>query len=412
MTNIGASGGTSDAGGASGRASADGLSVAAVVNTFPAPSQTFIRRKLDGLHRAGVDVTVVATELGPGAEHAGFHLVSAAPWRHPRQLRSARGRQDWRALAATVPPGDLVSPQRLRRDLVAAPLRALHTDVVHFEFSGIAVSYLDALEDLHSRHRLVVSCRGAAEQIEPLKDPRRAVALREVFSVVDLIHCVSDDMRRTVEALGAPSDRILVNRPAVPVDAFRGLRPAPEHDGPLQVLSIGRLHWKKGHDDGLRAIAALRDRGVEVQHRIAGEGDQREKLLFLVDQLGLGDSVELLGTCTEEQVRAELARADVLLLPSLSEGISNAVLEAMASGRPVVSTDCGGMSEVIDDGVDAMLVGIGDVDAMADRLEALARDPELRRRMGAAAATTADRDLDVSRQVRVFLDAYRALTAP
>lgn len=406
MTNIGASGGTAAA---QHGAAADAVSVAAVVNTFPAPSQTFIRRKLDGLREAGMDVTVVATELGPEAELAGFHLVSAVPWRHPGQLRHAQGRRRWRALAATVPPRDVASPRRLRRDLVAAPLRALRTDVVHFEFSGIAVSYLDALEDLRSRHRLVVSCRGAAEQIEPLKDPRRAVALREVFSIVDLIHCVSDDMRRTVEALGAPSDRILVNRPAVPVDAFRQLRPAPEHDGPLQVLSIGRLHWKKGHDDGLRAIAALRDRGVEVQHRIAGEGDQREKLLFLVDQLGLADSVELLGTCTEEQVRAELARADVLLLPSLSEGISNAVLEAMAAGRPVVSTDCGGMSEVIDDGVDGMLVGIGDVVAMTDRLEELAKDPELRRRVGAAAAATADRDLDVSRQVRVFVEAYRAL---
>jgi colanic acid/amylovoran biosynthesis glycosyltransferase len=408
MTNIGASGGTSDAdrGGAIG-----GPSLAAVVNTFPAPSQTFIRRKLDGLHDAGVDVTVVATEFGADAEASGFELVSAVPWRQPARLRTAAGRHEVRALAATIPLGDLSSPRRLRRDLVAAPLRALGTDIVHFEFSGIAVSYLDALVDLHRRHRLVVSCRGAAEQIEPLKDPRRAVALREVFSIVDLIHCVSDDMRRTVEALGAPTDRILVNRPAVPVAAFAGLRPAPEHDGPLQVLSIGRLHWKKGHDDGIRAIAALRDRGVQVRHRIAGEGDQREKLLFLIDQLDLADSVELLGTCTEAQVRDELDRADVLLLPSLSEGISNAVLEAMAAGRAVVTTDCGGMTEVVTDGVDGMVVPIGDVTAMADRLEALARDPELRRRVADAAATTADRDLDVSRQVQVFLDAYRQLTS-
>lgn len=388
------------------------LSIAAVLNTFPAPSQTFIRRKLEGLRSAGVQVTVVASEFADGADRTGVELVSAVPWEHPLDLRHAQGRSEWRTLARGIRPQMLGTPKQLRRRLVRAPLMSLHSDIIHFEFSGIAVWYLDALDQLRSNHRLVVSCRGAAEQIEPLKDPSRAVALEQVFSKVDLIHCVSDDMRRTVEALGAPTDRILVNRPAVPVADFAALRRTdPPTDGPLNVLSVGRLHWKKAHDDGLRAVAALRDRGVEVRHRIAGEGDQREKLLFLIDQLDLGDSVELLGTCTEAQVRSELARADVMLLPSLSEGISNAVLEAMAAGRPVVTTDCGGMSEVVSDGVDGMVVGVGDIAAMTDRLEALARDPQLRHTIGARAAETADRDLDVSRQVSVFLDAYRALVS-
>lgn len=385
-------------------------SVAAILNTFPAPSQTFIRRKLDGLRAAGVEVTVVASEFTDGAGDAGVELVSAVPWEHPSDLRHARGRSEWRTLVQGVRPRMLGSPKQLRRHMVRAPLVSLTSDIIHFEFSGIAVWYLDALDQLRERHRLVVSCRGAAEQIEPLKDRRRAVALEQVFSKVDLIHCVSDDMRRTVEGLGAPPDRILVNRPAVPVADFAELRRGdPPADGPLNILSVGRLHWKKAHDDGLRAVAALRARGVEVRYRIAGEGDQREKLLFLIDQLDLGDSVELLGTCSEAAVRSELGRADVMLLPSLSEGISNAVLEAMAAGRPVVTTDCGGMSEVVTDGVDGMVVGVGDISAMADRLEDLARDAELRRTIGARAAATADRNLDVDRQVSVFLDAYRDL---
>jgi colanic acid/amylovoran biosynthesis glycosyltransferase len=324
-------------------------------------------------------------------------------------VREASGRRELRNLAGNLDARSLLEPRKLRRRLRNAPITSLNSDIVHFEFSGIAVTYLDALDELRERHRLVVSCRGAAEQIEPLKDPRRAVALEQVFSKVDLIHCVSDDMRRTVEALGAPSERILVNRPAVPVSDFAALRDREVSDGPLNILSVGRLHWKKAHDDGLRAVAALRSRGVEVRYRIAGEGDQREKLLFLIDQLDLGDSVELLGTCTEAEVRSELSRADVMLLPSLSEGISNAVLEAMAAGRPVVTTDCGGMSEVVTDGVDGMVVGVGDIAAMADRLETLAMEPEQRRSIAARAADTADRDLDVSRQVSVFLDAYRDL---
>ncbi len=383
-------------------------SLTAVVNHFPAPSQTFIRRKVEGLRDAGVDVHVAAAAFGSDADDIGVPLIGTAPWQHPSELRASRGRQEWRSLAAAV-----VQSGRggLRRRLVTAPLRSLQTDIVHFEFSGIAVTYLDALDDLRTRSHLAVSCRGAAEQIEPLRDPRRGAALAEVFSKVDLIHCVSDDMRRTVEALGAPPERILVNRPAVPVHEFSSLRrAAPDESGTLlRVLSIGRLHWKKGLDDGLRAMAALRQQGVDVAYRIVGEGSEREKLTFLIDQLDLNREVQLLGVRNQEQVRDELAAADVLLLPSLSEGISNAALEAMAAGRAVVSTDCGGMSEIIHDGENGFVVAIGDVAAMADRLRQLDDDPALRQRLGVAAAATADQDLDLSHQIARFVTAYAGL---
>jgi glycosyltransferase involved in cell wall biosynthesis len=202
-----------------------------------------------------------------------------------------------------------------------------------------------------------------------------------------------------------------VNRPAVPVADFVGLR-ARDHDGdgPLRLLSIGRLHWKKGIDDALRVVAELARRDVAVTYRVIGEGAEREKLTYLVDSLGICDRVELLGARSTEEVRAGLAWAQALLLPSLSEGISNAVLEAMAAGLPVVTTDCGGMAEVTTDGVDSFVVGVGDLPAMADRLQALASDADLRARLGAGAAARADADLDISRQVERFVEAYRRVT--
>lgn len=391
-------------------ATTDLPSVAAVVNEFPTPSETFIRRKLDGLRSAGMRVTVAATNFHDGAAESGFTLACTAPWQHPSDLRTARGRREWQAMLTTA-RRSRPTYSTLRRHLLAAPLAAIDTDIVHFEFSGIAVRYLDSLDELRRSASLAVSCRGSAERIQPLRDPSRAEALRSVFSKMDLIHCVSDDMRRTIEQFGAPPERIVVNRPAVSVADFVGLRgDRPPSEG-LRVLSVARLRWEKGLDDGVRAIAAVHRAGINVSYRIAGEGPEREKLTFMIDQLGLTHAVKLLGVCTEAQVRHELADADVLLLPSLSEGISNAALEAMAAGRVVVTTDCGGMTEVVSDGLDGFVVAVGDTTAMADTLTRLSGDPQLRNEVASRAGATADQHLDISRQVRVFVDAYRRLSA-
>jgi glycosyltransferase involved in cell wall biosynthesis len=358
-----------------------------------------------------MEVAVAAERFGDLSDVGQLTRLPLMPWKNPAAAMGPAERASWHAVATAVRGSRSIADAKDRAR--SAPLMATQSDIVHFEFSGIAVYYLDRLEELARSHRLVVSCRGAAEQIEPLRDPSRAHALRDVFDVVDLIHCVSDDMRATVEQLGASSEKILVNRPAVPVGDFATLRRPPEdHGGPLRVLSVARLHWKKGFDDSMRAVAELRRRGVEVEYLIAGEGPEREKLSFLVHQLGLGSTVKLLGLQTQPQVRDLLTWADVFLLPSLSEGISNAALEAMAAGLPVVSTDCGGMVEVIRDGIDGFVVPVGDSAAMADRLALLDSDPDRRVSIASAAAATADDRLDLSHQAQRFLQAYRLLTLP
>lgn len=384
-------------------------SVTAVVTQFPAPSQTFIHRKLDGLRAAGMDVRVAAARFAEPSSTTGYPYLCLMPWTTPGTAASTASRSAWQAMVRTA-PGLLQRRSHLRVQLSTAPILAIDSDVVHFEFSGIAASYLDRLATLADRSFVAVSCRGAAEQIEPLHNPARRSQLAEVFDAASLIHCVSDDMRRTVENYGAPPDRILVNRPAVPVERFADLRgPVRTDGGPLRVLSIGRLHWKKGFDDALRAMAQLRRQGVQITYRIAGDGTERSKLEFMIHAMSLGEQVELLGVCGQDQIRSLLSWADVLLLPSISEGISNAVLEAMAAGLPVVSTRCGGMDEVIEDRRTGLLVGISDTDAMVDRLSELAVDLDLRAELSSNAAAHADAELDISHQVNRFLDAYRRL---
>ncbi len=312
----------------------------------------------------------------------------AAPWLNPQdpdlapvptlQLPQVRNPRTWGTTARAIardPAARRLVPTLAREDSKAtwlAPIAAGHYDIVHFEFSGIAVTVSDLLSRLRPA-KLAVSCRGHAEQIAPIFDPSRVDALRGVFDQVDLIHCVSDDMAATVRSYGAPAEKILVNRPAVDTARWAGVgRVDPVERGtaaaPLRVLSVGRLHWKKGFDDAIRAVAAARDAGVAVEYRIAGHGPEREKLDYLRASLGVTDEVTLLGWQDQPAVEAQLAWADAFFLPSLSEGISNSALEALAAGVPVVSTRCGGMDEVLRTPDIGTLVEVGDVAAMASAL--------------------------------------------
>ncbi|MCU1370367.1 MAG: hypothetical protein JWO77_1561 [Ilumatobacteraceae bacterium] len=385
-------------------------SVLSVVNTFPAPSETFVLRKLEAFQAAGLDVSVASASFGADAARHGFGLVQLAPWQDPagafRSLGPAGAARAAGGIVRSLARGDTPGA---RSRLLRAPLAASGADIIHFEFSGIAVQYRHVLSSLRPA-KFAVSCRGSAEQLTPLVDAGRADALRDVFGQVDLIHCVSAAMAETVQQFGADPAKIVVNRPAVPVEALAPLAAQREpHDGPLRVLAIGRLQWVKGFDDAVRAIAKAKAGGCAIDFRIVGEGPDREKIAYLVQRLGLQDSVTLLGVRTQAEVRDQLVWADALLLSSLSEGISNAVLEAMASGIPAVTTDCGGMGEVVTSGVDGFVVPVGDTDAMAARLAELADDPGRRAELGAAAARRADAEFRLERQIEGFLAAYRDL---
>lgn len=392
-------------------AATPGPRVLAVVTRFPFGSETFIERKVRALRADGLDVTVAAAWLN--AQDPSLPTVPTVQLPQPRDPRT------WgdtaRALARDRGARRLL-PTLVRDESKAAWLATIaagHHDIVHFEFSGLAVAVSELLPRLRPA-KLAVSCRGHAEQIAPIFDPSRIDGLRRVFAEMDLIHCVSDDMAATVTAYGAPAEKIVVNRPAVDTARWTGVgrvdpTPRGTAEAPLRVLSVGRLHWKKGFDDAIRAVAAARDAGVHIQYRIAGHGPEHEKLEYLRATLGVMDEVELLGWQDQRAVEGQLGWADAFFLPSLSEGISNSALEALAAGVPVVSTRCGGMEEVLRTPDTGTLVDVGDVAAMATALGELT-DPDRRATLAATGAAEARDAFDLSRQARVFAEAYRSLS--
>ena len=136
----------------------------------------------------------------------------------------------------------------------------------------------------------------------------------------------------------------------------------------LRIISVGRCHWKKGYTFALDAISILNNKGVPFHYTIIASGKDNENIHYQIHDLGLKESVTFINGLPHDEVIEKLLESDLFLLPSLEEGISNAVLEAMALGVPVISTDCGGMGEVIRNGDNGYLVPSWDPNSMASAI--------------------------------------------
>jgi colanic acid/amylovoran biosynthesis glycosyltransferase len=178
----------------------------------------------------------------------------------------------------------------------------------------------------------------------------------------------------------------------------------------LRLLSVSRLEWKKGHQHLLDCISRLVRAGVHVELRIVGEGAFREAIEFAQRQLGLHEQVRLLGALAPSQVREQLAWADVFVHSALSEGFCNAVIEAQASGLPVVTSDAEGLRENVADGETGFVVPRRDTAAMAERIRALAGSEELRHRLARNGPERARQVFRLERQLDQWTELYNEVS--
>ena len=205
---------------------------------------------------------------------------------------------------------------------------------------------------------------------------------KEKWRHATFVTLVTSALRQQVdEALGpAPASQIELAPMGVDVASFQRTGPYQPYQSPGRavVFSCGRLNVAKAHDDLFRAVATLRQRGVDVELRIAGADDFGgrcgEELSRLAEQLGLAEHVCLLGAAPEQSVREELDRAHLYASASLTEALPVATMEAMAMSLPVVVTDVGGVDELVTDGVEGRLVQPRHPDQLADAIEAILND--------------------------------------
>ncbi|RKQ96837.1 glycosyltransferase involved in cell wall biosynthesis [Kushneria sinocarnis] len=218
-------------------------------------------------------------------------------------------------------------------------------------------------------------------------------------------HGVADNLQR-VTTLPAERIRVIYNQVVGPELQERAAEPVEcswLEDAEVPVLlAVGRLVTKKDYPTLLRTLARLRQRMGEVRLIILGEGDQRSHLEALRSELGLEQAVALPGRI--DNPFAWMARADLLVLSSISEGMPSVLIEAMACGCPVVATDCpAGPAEILGQGRYGRLVPVGDEPALADAIEATLCEPV----NGALLAQRAD-DFSVGGAINQYVEVLLA----
>lgn len=383
------------------------------------PPETFLARLVRGLAGHGVSLTL-AVPKAPGNIWRSLDNVDflyTPGWTGSRPRRVARIGYRFGA-AATRSPGRAMETYRQARTVETGataaeqlyrwlPFAGRSWDIIYFPWNATAVRYLPLMD----HGATVISCRGNQINIAPLNPERETLrrGLPITFARASAVHCVSEAILEEATHYGLDRAKATVIRPAVDPDVFRPQRGAKERSPLLRVVTTGSIIWRKGYEYALMALALLRRRGVPVHLDVIGTGDEIQRLLYTINDLEINELVTWRGPLPPDKVLRFLQQSDVFLLSSLSEGISNAVLEAMSCGLAIVTTDAGGMEEAVTDGVEGLVVPPRDAVAMADALAWLWQNPVQREAMGGAGRARVLRDFRLEDQIFAFENLFRSV---
>jgi glycosyltransferase involved in cell wall biosynthesis len=333
-------------------------------------------------------------------------------WRVEVFCRAIENRERFPHDEVTTPGGELAT--MLYRATTYSPhfvKRLREHRVLHAHFGTNAVNTLFYRARL--KLPLVVTFHGfdlsslvGPPRLEPWLVRYRLLAKR-VFAKADCFLCPSVEFQDIVARLSKRPDATRLHRLGVDLSRFR----ATGVERKRQVTMVGRFIEKKGHLDGIAAFARVGARH-DASLVIVGAGPLEPRYRERIAELGIADRVRLTGALSPVEIAALLAESAVVIAPSKTAADGDresgviVVKEASASGAPVIGTRHGGIPEIIDDGVTGYLVREGDVDAIAQRLDALLADDALRARLGLAGRAKMECEYDVRRSVDALEAVY------
>ncbi len=245
---------------------------------------------------------------------------------------------------------------------------------------------------------------------------RDRCALEDKIKRSTFIACISNFHRDFYLKNGAKPEQLTIVYCGINPEVFEAKELSFVEGQPLRIRSSGRLVEKKGYEYLIDACKLLVDRGIAVECSIVGNGPLDTALQERVRKHGLEDCVDVPGeSITYEEMSAFLHEGDVYCLPCVwssdndADGLPAVLFEAMACGLPAVSTELVGIPDLIDDGVNGLLVQPRDADALADALQRLHEDHELARRLAKAGLKTVHEQFNLATCVDPLIQEYRTI---
>jgi len=403
--------------------------VAYLMSRFPKLTETFVLYEILAVERHGIDVEIcpLRRERTRTMHAEAEALVARArftPLLFSRQLVAAHAyflrtnfRRYWLTLWQLL-WANLGSRRYFvaavvffpKAVLLARMLQQMEVTHVHAHFSshpaavafaigrltGISYSFTAHGSDLHCDRHMLREKTAHARFVVAISQYNRRIILAECgdqyADKVQVIHC-GVDLQRFASREG----------------------PTPHERGetPLQIACVGSLHEVKGQTYLIEACRLLRERGVDVLCHIVGDGEDRARLVRQAEREGLADSVRFHGKLPQDKLRALLAGIDVLVTPSVPtrsgrrEGLPVVLMEALARGLAVVASDLSGIPELVEDGETGLLAPPRDAAAVADQIERLGRDPELRQRLARAGREKVVREFDLAKNAATLVGHFR-----
>jgi glycosyltransferase involved in cell wall biosynthesis len=396
------------------------LKIAYFLKMYPRFSETFIVNEILELEKQGVDVRIYSLRKpDDGRFHAKLAQVKANVVYVPQypEYEAERIRDAHQMLHQRIPDNyealrdytkKRAQPYTTKRFLqagyVAAHLLAQPVDAIHAHFASSATSIAHLVHQLiGTPYSFTAHAKDIYhEDVSPYSLKRKMKAARFVVTV----NKYNQAHLQTLMGDDHADIRCLYNG----IDLNHFQPPDPTIRQSNLILGVGRLVEKKGFADLIRACAILHDWGLDFQCQIIGKGEMRESLNALIGEFRLAHRVKLVGAQPQDVVRQAMQESTLLALPCIvgSDGNRDAlptvILEAMATGLPVVSTTVTGIPEMIANDENGLLVEPGDVEGLARALAVLLEHPEKRRQMGVKAWERTKSLFDVCQNVAQLHD--------
>lgn len=364
--------------------------VASYCTTFLKPEMRHIYRQVTGLQR--YKTFVMTRERMEEAEFP-FANIQLIPRARKNFLK-----RFWLKYVMRRPPvyyrGEL---QVLMKMLKRQP-----ADLMHIYFGHTGVHLLPFIEEWDKP--CVVSFHGMDIQPRPEQEGYDA-QMQSLLQTVPLVLARSRSLMQGLERLGCPAEKLRLNRTGIPLDQFPfQQRPMPA-DGSWRFVQACRLIAKKGLTTAIHAFAKFHAKFPAAKYRIAGEGPLKSQIEALIGELRLEGAVELSGFLSQAELADLYARSHIFLHPSEmppdqnQEGIPNSMLEAMATGLPVLATTHGGIPEAVTHERTGLLVAERDVDALFQAMCQITEETDRLYILGQAASRAVRDEFEQGKQI-------------